>query len=107
MSCSARPLPWSYFLMRSQLNATSVSEDTPKFGKRQIEKLLQKGGLVLFLDGYDEINFKDRAITGARTEHRGPSPRESVRADSPQTIRARFRLPGTSVFPRSWAHHFL
>lgn len=49
-----------FSVLQKQLNTTSVSEDAPKFTKRQIEKILKKGGLVLFLDGYDEINFKDR-----------------------------------------------
>ena len=47
-----------------QLNSVPVSEDQPRFSKRQMERLFSKGGMIFFLDGYDEIPFKDReAVT--------------------------------------------
>jgi hypothetical protein len=46
--------------IQKQLNITPVSEDQPKFPQRLVERTLKKGGLIIFLDGYDEIPFKDR-----------------------------------------------
>lgn len=47
-------------VIQKQLNSVAVSDTEPKFTRRQIERLFSKGGLVFFLDGYDEIPFKDR-----------------------------------------------
>lgn len=47
-------------VIQKQLNSVAVSEIEPKFTRRQIERLFSKGGLIFFLDGYDEIPFKDR-----------------------------------------------
>ncbi len=44
--------------IQQQLNNFDT-EDT-KFSKAQVERLFKKGGLVLFLDGYDEVPVKDR-----------------------------------------------
>lgn len=49
-----------FSILLTQLNASSVSSDVPKFQKRQVESLVKKGGLIFFFDGYDEIPFKDR-----------------------------------------------
>ncbi|WP_164963793.1 NACHT domain-containing NTPase [Rubrivivax sp. JA1026] len=50
--------------IQRQLNNLPVTEDEPRFTRRQVEKLFSKGGLVFFFDGFDEIPFRDReAIT--------------------------------------------
>lgn len=46
--------------IQRQLNNIPVSEDEPRFTKRQVEKLFSKGGMIFFLDGFDEIPFRDR-----------------------------------------------
>lgn len=46
-------------LERELNNGSSPSADE-YFARPKIERLLKKGGLVFFLDGYDEIPFKDR-----------------------------------------------
>lgn len=51
-------------LIQRQLNTAPISEDEPKFAKRQVERVFHKGGLLIIFDGYDEIPFKDReAVT--------------------------------------------
>jgi hypothetical protein len=51
-------------VIQKQLNTVAVAETEPKFTKKQVERLFAKGGMVFFLDGYDEIPFKDReAVT--------------------------------------------
>lgn len=47
-------------LLHRQLNPSIAADDEQKFTKRQIERILKKGGLIFFFDGYDEIPFKDR-----------------------------------------------
>lgn len=47
-------------VIQRQLNAAPVTEDEPRFTKRQIEKLFSKGGMIFFFDGFDEIPFKER-----------------------------------------------
>lgn len=49
-------------VIQKQLNSSPVSGDEPKFSKRQVEKIFKKGGLIIFLDGYDEVPFKDREV---------------------------------------------
>lgn len=47
-------------VIQRQLNTSAISEDEPKFSRRQVERIFKKGGLIIFLDGYDEVPFKDR-----------------------------------------------
>ena len=47
-------------LIEQQLNMGADKQDNSYFGRQQIERVIKKGGLVFFLDGYDEIPFKDR-----------------------------------------------
>lgn len=47
-------------VIQKQLNSVAVSETEPQFTRKQVERLFSKGGMVFFLDGYDEIPFKDR-----------------------------------------------
>ncbi len=50
-------------LIERELNLDRL-EETPHFTIQRISRLLKKGNLVFFLDGYDEISFKDReAVT--------------------------------------------
>lgn len=51
-------------VLQRQLNPISVPEDEPKFSKPQIQRMLKKGNLVFFFDGYDEIPPEHReAVT--------------------------------------------
>lgn len=47
-------------VIQRQLNASPISEDEPKFARRQVERIFKKGGIIVFFDGYDEVPFKDR-----------------------------------------------
>lgn len=47
-------------IIERQLNPTTVAETDHYFTRQRIERILKKGGLVFFFDGYDEIAFKDR-----------------------------------------------
>jgi len=47
-------------VIQKQLNASPISDDEPKFARRQVERIFKKGGLIIFFDGYDEVPFKDR-----------------------------------------------
>ena len=50
-------------LLERELNFSAV-DDSSRFTSESIRKVLVKGGLVFFFDGYDEISFKDReAVT--------------------------------------------
>ena len=46
--------------IQRQLNNIPVSEEEPRFTKRHVEKLFNKGGIIFFFDGFDEIPFRDR-----------------------------------------------
>ncbi|MHB1236492.1 MAG: NACHT domain-containing protein [Gallionella sp.] len=47
-------------LIEQQLNPSSNKQDPSYLKRPQIERVIKKGGLVFFLDGYDEIAYKDR-----------------------------------------------
>jgi hypothetical protein len=50
-------------LLERELNMHALPDER-RFGSSEIAKLLTRGNLVFFLDGYDEIAFKDReAVT--------------------------------------------
>lgn len=47
-------------VIERELNNGAPDKPEAHFSRPKIERLLKKGGLVFFLDGYDEITFKDR-----------------------------------------------
>jgi hypothetical protein len=47
-------------VLERELNNGVSSSAEDYFARPKIERLLKKGGLVFFLDGYDEIPFRDR-----------------------------------------------
>lgn len=47
-------------LIEQQLNIGANEQEASYFKRTQIERLIKLGGLVFFLDGYDEIPVKDR-----------------------------------------------
>lgn len=49
-------------IIQKQLNSPPISEDEPRFSRKQVERLFHKGGMVFFFDGFDEIPFKEREI---------------------------------------------
>lgn len=47
-------------VIQKQLNSVPIAGDEPRFTRKQIERMFNKGGLVFFFDGFDEIPFKER-----------------------------------------------
>lgn len=47
-------------LIEQQLNPSENKQEASYFKRPQIERVIKRGGLVFFLDGYDEVPYKDR-----------------------------------------------
>jgi hypothetical protein len=47
-------------LVMRQLNPGVQKDAESYFSRQRVDRIFKKGGLVFFLDGYDEIPFKDR-----------------------------------------------